>query len=291
MANSAAQKTVLLTGASDGLGKAAAILLAERGYRVFGTGRSAEKLAQLEALARQKNLPLETLQMDVCDDESVRRGIESVWSKAGEIDVLVNNAGFAFSIAFEDLRLEDWRKQFETNVFGLIRVTQAILPRMRERRQGRIIMVSSVAGFLTVPLQGAYSASKHAVEAISNALRHELYPFGVHTILIEPGYIVSGIQQVGASLAQPYMEKAQRGPYAKLYASTWASANNTRAKSKTTPEDCAHVILAAIESPRPKARYGVTSLAKLAKWGKRILSDRAADRWIRGRYGITRESQ
>jgi short-subunit dehydrogenase len=291
MANSAAQKTVLLTGASDGLGKAAAILLAERGYRVFGTGRSAEKLAQLEALARQKNLPLETLEMDVCDDDSVRRGIEFVRSKAGEIDVLINNAGFAFSIAFEDLRLEDWRKQFETNVFGLIRVTQAVLPRMRERREGRLVMVSSVAGFLTVPLQGAYSASKHAVEAISNALRHELYPFGVHTVLIEPGYIVSGIQQVGASLAQPYLEKVQRGPYAKLYASTWASANSTRAKSKTTPEDCAHVILEAVESPQPKARYGVTSLAKLAKWGKRIFSDRAADRWIRGRYGITRESR
>jgi short-subunit dehydrogenase len=291
MANSAAQKTVLLTGASDGLGKAAAILLAEHGYRVFGTGRSAEKLAQLEVLARQKNLPLEILEMDVCDDDSVRRGIESVRSKGGEIDVLINNAGFAFSIAFEDLRLEDWRKQFETNVFGLIRVTQAVLPRMRERRQGRLIMVSSVAGFLTVPLQGAYSASKHSVEAISNALRHELYPFGVRTVLIEPGYIVSGIQQVGASLAQPYMEKVQRGPYAKLYASTWASANSTRAKSKTTPEDCARIILEAVESPEPKARYGVTSLATLAKWGKRILSDRAADRWIRGRYGITRESQ
>jgi NAD(P)-dependent dehydrogenase (short-subunit alcohol dehydrogenase family) len=287
MANVAAQKVVLLTGASDGLGKAAAILLAERGYRVFGTGRSAEKLAQLETLAREKKLPLDTLEMDVCDDESVRCGVASVRSKAGDIDVLINNAGFAFSIAFEDLRLQDWRRQFETNVFGLIRVTQAVLPRMRERRQGRIVMVSSVAGFLTVPLQGPYSASKHAVEAISNALRHELYPFGVHTVLIEPGYIVSGIQQVGLSLAQPYMDKIQRGPYAKIYSSTWSAANSTRAKSKTTPEDCARVILEAVESPRPRARYEVTSLAKIAKWGRRILSDRVADRWIRRRYGIT----
>lgn len=290
MANATGQKTVLLTGASDGLGKAAAILLAERGCRVFGTGRSAEKLAQVETLARQRNLPLETLEMDVCDDDSVRRGVEAVRNRAGDIDVLINNAGFAFSIAFEDLRLEDWRKQFETNVFGLIRVTQAVVPRMRERRQGRLIMISSVAGFLTVPLQGAYSASKHAVEAISNALRHELYPFGVQTVLIEPGYIVSGIQQVGASLAERYTDKVQRGPYAKLYASTWESANRTRAQSKTTPEDCARVIWEAVESPQPKARYPVTSLAKFAKWGKRILSDRAADRWIRRRYGITRDS-
>ena len=290
MANSATKKVILLTGASDGLGKAAAILLAERGYRVFGTGRSADKLAQLQTLARDKKIPLEVLQMDVCDDESVHRGVETVRGKAGEIDVLINNAGFAFSIAFEDLRLEDWRRQFETNVFGLIRVTQAVLPRMRERRQGRIIMVSSVAGFLTVPLQGPYSASKHAVEAISNALRHELYPYGVQTVLIEPGYIVSGIQQVGLNLAQPYTEKIQRGPYAKIYASTWAAANSTRAQSKTTPEDCARVILEAVESSRPKARYEVTSLAKIAKWGKRILSDRAADRWIRRRYGITRDT-
>jgi NAD(P)-dependent dehydrogenase (short-subunit alcohol dehydrogenase family) len=286
-----ATQTVLITGATDGLGKAAALLLAERGYRVFAAGRSVEKRAQLDALAKEKKLPLETLEMDVCDDDSVQGGVASIYQKAGAIDVLINNAGFVYVGAVEDLSLEDWRRQFETNFFGVIRVTQAVLPRMRERRKGRILMMSSISGFVTPPTQGAYSASKHAVEALSNALRHELYPFGIHTILIQPGYIVTNIQNTAMNLAQTYQEKFKNGPYAKIYASYIGSASSTRAKSKTTPEDCARIMLEAIETPRPKARYGVTSLATFAKWAKRLLSDSAADRMIRRRYGITREAE
>src|SRR6266699_1393923 len=281
-------RTVLITGATDGLGKAAALLLAERGYRVFAAGRSAEKRAQLDALARKK-LPLETLELDVCDDASVQTAIASVYQKAGAIDVLINNAGFVQVGAVEDLRLEDWRRQFETNFFGVIRVTQAVLPRMRERRKGRILMMSSVSGFVTPPTQGAYSASKHAIEALANALRHELYPFGIETVLIEPGYIVTNIQQTAMDLARAYQEKIKSGPYAKIYATYWASAKSTRARSKTTPEDCARIMLKAIEAPRPKARYCVTTLATFAKWAKWLLTDSSADRLIRRRYGITRE--
>jgi NAD(P)-dependent dehydrogenase (short-subunit alcohol dehydrogenase family) len=290
MAEPNTQRTVLLTGATDGLGKAAAILFAQRGYYVFATGRSAEKREALDATAREKKLPLETLEMDVCDDESVRRGVEAARSHTGEIDVLINNAGFAFYLAFEELSLVDWRKQFETNVFGVVRVTQAVLPRMRERRRGRIIMIGSVAGLVTAPMAGAYSASKHAIEGMSNALRHELYPFGVHTVLIEPGYIVTGIQQNALQMAQPYLEKMQRGPYAKLYATSLAYANATRAKSKTSAEDCARVILEAVEAPNPKPRYGVTELATFARWGKRLLTDSRLDSMIRRRYGITRQA-
>jgi NAD(P)-dependent dehydrogenase (short-subunit alcohol dehydrogenase family) len=262
--------------------------LAERGYRLFAAGRSAEKRAQLDALAREKKLPLETLEMDVCDDASVNAGVLSVLNKAGAIDVLINNAGLVYAGAVEELRLEDWRKQFETNFFGVLRVTQAILPHMRERRKGRILMMSSVSGIVTPPTQGAYSASKHAIEAVANAMRSELYPFGIETILIEPGYIVTNIQQTAMELAQPYQEEIRDGPYAKIYATYWSSAKSTRAQSKTTPEDCARIMLEAIEAPRPKARYGVTPLATLVKWGKRLLSDRAADRLIRRRYGIRR---
>jgi NAD(P)-dependent dehydrogenase (short-subunit alcohol dehydrogenase family) len=282
-------QTVLITGATDGLGKAAALLLAERGYRVFAAGRSAEKRAQLDALARERKLSLETLEMDVCDDGSVQRAVASIYQKAGAIDVLINNAGLVYVGAVEDLRMADWRRQFETNFFGVIRVTQAILPRMRERRKGRILMMSSVSGFVTPPTQGAYSASKHAIEALSNALRYELYPFGIHTILIQPGYIVTNIQNTAMDLAQTYQEKFKSGPYAKIYASYLGSAKNTRAKSRTTPEDCARIMLKAIEAPRPKARYGVTPLATFAKWAKWLLNDRAADRMICRRYGITRE--
>ena len=283
-------QTVLITGATDGLGKAAAVLFAERGYRVFAAGRSAEKRAQLDALAKEKKLPLETLEMDVCDDGSVQNAVASVCRKAGGIDVLINNAGFVQVGAVEDLRLEDWRRQFETNFFGVIRVTQAVLPQMRERRKGRILMMSSVSGFVTPPTQGAYSASKHAIEALSNALRYELYPFGIHTILIQPGYIVTNIQSTAMELAQTYEEKFKSGPYARTYASYLGSASSTRAQSKTTPEDCARIMLKAIEAPRPKARYGVTPLATFAKIAKWLLTDSAADRMFRRRYGIKRES-
>src|SRR5712672_408953 len=227
-------QTVLITGATDGLGKAAALLLAERGYRVFAAGRSTEKRAKLDALAKEKNLPLESLEMDVCDDGSVQHAVAMVNQKAGAIDVLINNAGLVYVGAVEDLSLEDWRRQFETNFFGVIRVTQAVLPRMRERRKGRILMMSSVSGFMTPPTQGAYSASKHAIEALSNALRHELYPFGIHTILIQPGYIMTNIQKIAMDIAEAHEERFKSGPYAKIYASYLGNASSTRAESKTT---------------------------------------------------------
>jgi NAD(P)-dependent dehydrogenase (short-subunit alcohol dehydrogenase family) len=291
MTNEAAlQKTVLITGATDGLGRAAALLLAQRGYRVFAAGRSAEKRAQLDTLSREKNLSLETVELDVCDDASVQRAVANVLAKTGAIDVLFNNAGVNFTAAVEDLRMEDWRRQFETNFFGVLRVTQAVVPHMRERRHGRIIMMSSVSGFVTAPTQGAYSSSKFALEAMSNALRLELYPFGVHVVLIEPGYIVTGIQQAALELFKPYMDKMNNGPYAPLYARFFESVTGSRAESKTTPEDCARVILQAIEAPNPRIRYGVTQLATVAKWCKRLLSDKAVDAIFRRRFGIVRRS-
>jgi len=167
----AKQKSVLITGATDGLGHALALLLAERRYRVFAAGRSPERLAQLDALAREKNLPLESIALDVCSDDSVERAVTQVLAKAGDLDVLVNNAGVNYSAAVEDLSMQDWRAQFETNFFGVLRVTRAVLPHMRERRCGRILMMSSLAGLVTPPTQGAYSSSKHALEGLSNALR------------------------------------------------------------------------------------------------------------------------
>jgi NAD(P)-dependent dehydrogenase (short-subunit alcohol dehydrogenase family) len=282
------QKTVLITGATDGLGRATALLLAQRGYRVFAAGRSAEKRGQLDALAREKKLPLETLELDVCDDTSVQRAVTGVLAKAGAIDVLFNNAGVNFTAAVEDLRMEDWRRQFETNFFGALRVTQAVVPYMRERMCGRILMMSSVSGFVTAPTQGAYSSSKFALEAMSNALRLELYPFGVQVVLIEPGYIVTGIQQAALELSKPYLEKMNAGPYAPLYARFFDSVTGSRAKSKTTPEDCALTVLRAIEAPNPKARYLVTGLAVVAKWCERLLSDKMVEAIFRRRFGIVR---
>ena len=282
------QKTVLITGATDGLGKALALLLAERGYRVFAAGRSAEKLAQLDAAAREKKVPLESVALDVCSDDSVKRGVEHVLGKAGAIDVLVNNAGLNYTAAVEDLSMEAWRAQFETNFFGVLRVTRAVLPQMRERRSGRILMMSSISGLVTAPTQGAYSSSKHALEALSNALRMELYPFSIPVVLIEPGYIVTGIGKAAAELSKPYVEKG--GPYASLYARFFISVNAARTRSKTTPEDCARVMLHAIETPRPKPRYGVTSLYHFMKWSKWLLTDSAMDGLLRRRFGVIREN-
>jgi NAD(P)-dependent dehydrogenase (short-subunit alcohol dehydrogenase family) len=288
MAQSAQAKSVLITGGTDGLGKAAALLFAERGYRVFAAGRSAEKRAQLDMLAREKKLPLETLAMDVCDDASVQRAVRAVLDKAVGIDVLINNAGLSYVAAVEDMTMEDLRRQFETNFFGVVRVTQAVLPHMRERQRGRILMMSSVSGFVTPPTQGGYSSSKHALEGLSNALRLELYPFGIEVVLIQPGYIVTNIQNTAVELAKPYMEKIKDGPYARIYEALWSSAKESRSRSETTPEDCARVMLEAIEAPRPKPRYTVTRLATQVKWLKRLLSDSALDAIFRRRYKIDR---
>ena len=283
------RQVVLITGATDGLGKAAALLLAERGYRVFAAGRSQQKGAELGAMAREKKLPLESIQLDVCNGASVQQGVRYVLDTAGAIDVLINNAGIAYVGTVEDLKLEDWQRQFDTNLFGVIRVTQAALPSMRARRRGRILMMSSVAGLVTPPVQGAYSSSKHALEGMSNALRYELYPFGIDVVLIEPGYIVTGIQQAALELSQPYAEQFQVSPYSRIYTQFFAGAKKSRNQSKTTPADCARVMLEAIEARNPKPRYGVTPLAPFVKWCKRLLTDRAIDAILRNRFGITRD--
>jgi NAD(P)-dependent dehydrogenase (short-subunit alcohol dehydrogenase family) len=282
-------KNVLITGGTDGLGKAAAVLLAQRGYRVFAAGRSTEKRRHLDELARQQKLALETLDMDVCDHDSVKEGVAMVIAKAGSVDVLINNAGIIYVTTVEDTSMEDWRRQFETNFFGVVRVTQAVLPHMRTRRRGRILMMSSVSGIITPPTHGPYSSSKHAMEGLSNALRLEMYPFAVEVILIEPGYIVTNLQNTAAKLVEPYADKITAGPYARIYSGAFAGASSARKKSKTTAEDCARVMLEAIEAPSPKARYGVTPLATLAKWAKRLLPDSAIDSIIRRRYRIVRE--
>jgi short-subunit dehydrogenase len=286
-----AQQSVLITGATDGLGRAAALLLAEKGYRVFAAGRSAEKRAELDRLAGTKKLSLETVELDVCDDSSVSRAVQQILQKAGNIDVLINNAGVGLMAVAEELKLDDLRRLYETNIFGLLRVTQAVLPHMRGRKSGRILMLSSVAGILTPPTYGAYSSSKHAVEALSNALRLELYPFNVEVILIEPGYIMTNFQQTAKDQAQSYIDGSATSPYAKIYDGAIAGATSSRRESKTTPEDCARVIVHAIEASHPKARYTVTPLAKWAALGRRILPDTLMDSFLRRKFGIIREEE
>jgi NAD(P)-dependent dehydrogenase (short-subunit alcohol dehydrogenase family) len=280
------QRIVLITGATDGLGKAMALLLAQRNYRVFATGRSREKRAELDRVARERSLPLETLELDVTDDASVRHAVNAILQKSGRIDVLINNAGVAYVGTVEDLCMDDWRRQFETNFFGVVRVTQAVVPHMRAQKWGRIVLISSVAGLVTAPAQGSYSATKHALEALGNALRHELHSFGIRTTLIEPGFIKTGIQQAAQELIRPYEATISSGPYAKLYSAFLSSAQTASETAKTTPEDCARIVLESIESSNPKPRYGVTPTAAVVKWCKRLLPDSWMDRMTLRRFRV-----
>jgi NAD(P)-dependent dehydrogenase (short-subunit alcohol dehydrogenase family) len=282
--------TVLITGGTDGFGRAAALLLAEQGYRVFAAGRSAERRAQLAALARERRLPLETIEMDVCDDASVERAMGEIHASrsfgTGPIDVLVNSAGVGYFAVMEDIRLEDLRRQFETNFFGVVRVIQKVLPGMRARGRGRIINLSSAAGKVALPTFGPYSSSKFALEAMSDALRLELHAFGIHVVVIEPGYIPTGFQDASTELSTDYKANSASSPYARVYEGYRKARGRHMGGSRYTPEDCARVILRAVRETPPKPRYTVTRAAKVANLAKRLLPDRMLDRLLIRTFGL-----
>jgi NAD(P)-dependent dehydrogenase (short-subunit alcohol dehydrogenase family) len=285
-ANSRNPSVALVTGATDGLGRATAILLAEHGYRVFAAGRSSERRAALDRLARERSLPLETLELDVCEDVSVNSCISEIERRAGPVDILVNNAGIAIAAAIEEIALADLRKQYETNIFGVLRVSQRVLPNMRQRRRGRVINLSSIGGKISSPILGPYSSSKHAIEAISDSMRLELYPFDVFVVLIEPGYIETSMNRTASELSASYAQNAGRSPYRAVYEAFLRGWEKTRKESKDGPEDCARVILRAIEETPPRPRYLVTRPAKIAAFMRRVMPDRAFDSGMRKRFGL-----
>ena len=278
-----------MTGATSGLGRAAAIYLAEQGHRVFATGRSAERRAALEALARQRQLTLSAVEMDVRDDGSVEQAVAQIETGGVSIDVLINNAGLAYVVPIEEIRMDDLHEQFETNFFGAVRVTQRVLPGMRARGRGRIINMSSMAGRLAFPMFGAYSGSKFALEGMTDALRLEVYPFGIDVVLIEPGYIPTDMEQTALELGSGYREKLEHGPYANVYRGFVRAWRRGTQGTRTTAEDCARVILRAIRDTPPRARYTVTPGSQFLLWGKRLLPDRWRDRLMRRSFGLGRE--
>ena len=282
------RQTVLITGATDGLGRAAAVRLAEENYRVFAAGRNAAKRESLEKEAWERKLPLETVEMDVCDDESVRRAVVEVERRSDGIDALVNNAGIAYVAVMEEVRLEHLRQQMETNFFGVVRVTQAVLPGMRWRGRGRIINVSSVAGKMSMPLFGPYSASKHALEGMTDALRLEVHPFRIEVVLLEPGYIRTNMEGAAANLSAVYTARVEASPYAQHYLAFRRVWKERTRDSRATPEDFVRELLRALRESPPRPRYPVGRRAKMVNWAKRLLSDRALDRQMLKTFGFER---
>src|ERR1700754_928544 len=178
-----ASTVALVTGASSGIGKATAVALRELGYTVYAAARRVDRMRELA------DLGVQVLAMDVTDDESMTGGVKRIIAEAGRLDVLVNNAGYGSYGALEDVSLDEARRQFDVNVFGLARLTQLALPHMRAQRSGYVVNVSSIGGKMYEPLGGWYHPTKFAVEALSDSLRMELKPFGIHVVVIEPGAI------------------------------------------------------------------------------------------------------
>ena len=183
------QKVAVVTGSSTGIGYETSLALANNGYLTYATVRDIQKSKEIERIAHVKNIPLKIVEMDVDNDNSVKDAIEKITSEYGRIDILVNNAGYGLFGALEDLEMTEIKKQFETNVFGIIRVIQNVLPAMRLHRTGIIVNISSISGLAGIPSQSAYAGTKFAVEGLSESLSYELEPFGIKIVLIEPGVI------------------------------------------------------------------------------------------------------
>jgi NAD(P)-dependent dehydrogenase (short-subunit alcohol dehydrogenase family) len=274
-------KAVLITGCSSGIGRAAAEHLAGKGWTVYATARRPESIADLQEKGCR------TLALDVTDEASMAAAVGAVEEAEGAVGVLVNNAGYSQSGAVEDVPLDVVRRQFETNVFGLVRMCQLALPGMRRQGWGKIVNVSSMGGRLVFPGGGFYHGTKYAVEAISDALRFEVAGFGVDVSIIEPGLIRTSFGDTAAHGVDE--ATSSDGPYAEFNA---AVAKSTReayedgalAKLGGGPETVARAIEKAISRRRPKTRYKVTPSARMALATRRLLPDRGWDAFLRAQF-------
>lgn len=273
-------KAVLITGCSSGIGRATAIHLATRGYPVYA---SARRVAAIEDLT-EKGCRL--LEVDVCNEASMANAVGAIEARHGAVGILVNNAGYAADGPVEEVAIEEVRRQFETNVFGLIRLTQLVLPGMRRQRFGKIVNLSSMGGRMTLPGGGVYHATKYAVEALSDALRFEVKGFGIDVILVEPGVIktdfgktaIAGLRAVGNRQAvydgfRRTLERAIGDLYDGKTA--WLAAE---------PEAIARKIERAIGARRPRDRYPVTLHARLLMGLRKWLGARAFEAIIGSQY-------
>jgi NAD(P)-dependent dehydrogenase (short-subunit alcohol dehydrogenase family) len=267
----------LVTGASSGIGEATAVELARRGFTVYGVARRLDRMSGLTAHG------VRVFEMDVTDDASITSGVERILHEQGRIDVLVNNAGYGSYGALEDVPIEEARRQFEVNVFGLARLTQLVLPHMRAQRSGRIVNVSSIGGKFYEPLGAWYHATKFALEGLSDSLRLELKPHGIHVVVIEPGTIRTEWGGIASESAIARSGGTAYGRQAERLAKVYELAD--RPGVGASPRVVALAIATAATARRPRIRYAVPFGAKAILVVRRILTDRAFDWLILRAYG------
>jgi NAD(P)-dependent dehydrogenase (short-subunit alcohol dehydrogenase family) len=274
-------KAVLITGCSSGIGRATALRLTGAGWKVYASARRPESISDL------RDAGCETLALDVTDDASMQTAVEHVEAAEGAVGVLINNAGYSQSGAIETVPLEAVRRQFETNVFGLVRLTQLVLPRMRVQRWGKIVNLGSMGGRLSFPGGGQYHATKHAVEAISDALRFELRGFGIDVILLEPGLITT---EFGEAATASMLDTTIAGddPYATFNTTVGAVTKGAYEGPMKLlgggPDRVAKTIERAIKRRPPPPRLTITPSAKLTIAMRRLLPDRAWDAMMRQQF-------
>ena len=273
-------RTALVTGASSGIGEETARRLQTLGYIVYGAARRTDRLEKLSSEG------VRPLAMDVTDDASMTAGIARIIEETGRIDVLVNNAGYGSYGAIEDVPIDEARRQFEVNLFGLGRLVQLVTPHMRGQRSGTIINISSMGGRLTTPLGGWYHATKYAVEALSDALRMELKPFGIDVVLVEPG----GIRTEWAGIAADHLEETAEGSaYSdQIRAVAGSMRNESVQRRQSPPTVIANAVERIVTARRPRTRYAVGFMAKPLITARRVLPDRAFDRVISAALGVPR---
>lgn len=262
-------KVALVTGASSGIGEETARLLAGDGFTVYAVAR------RLEPMRKLAELGVRIFAMDVTDDAAVTAAVEKIIAETGRIDVLVNNAGYGSYGSVEEVPLDEARRQFEVNVFGLARLIQLVLPQMRAQRSGRIINISSIGGKTYEPLGGWYHATKFAVEGLSDSLRIELRPFGIDVVLVEPGPILS---EWNAIARENMVKTSAGGAYAGQTASMTRVLENVDASGRSSkPVVVARKIVKAATASRPSARYPVGQGAGTIMRARKMLPDRAFD--------------
>ena len=260
----------VVTGSSSGIGFEIALMLAKNGFQTYATMRNLAKSENIKSIASKENLPIHIERLDVTDNKSVTNAIQAIVSKADRIDVLVNNAGYALTGAFEDLAIEEIKAQYETNLFGLIRTTQAVLPIMRKQKSGTIVNISSGAGRFGYPGGSAYVSTKFAVEGLSESMAYELEPFGIKVILIEPGVIKTNIAN-GMVIA----EKSQNpnSPYSQIIQKMSTSFEHILENASSSPDLVAKVVLQAITGENPSLRYLAGKDVEMWIESKRNMSD------------------